>query len=152
PAGGVIAGAALGRSIGISDLITFDMGGTSADFSLISGGVPVTTTDRTLDGQILRTPMLAIETISAGGGSIASVDRGGALRVGPASAGSRPGPACYGLGGTEPTLTDAAVVLGIIHPDDFAGGDIHLEIAAAREAIGRAVAGRMEVSVEAAAW
>ena len=152
PAGGVIAAAALGKLIDAPDLITFDMGGTSADFALIAGSMPGAATDRTMNGQVLRSPMLAIETTSAGGGSIASVDRGGALRVGPDSAGSRPGPACYGLGGTQPTLTDAAVVLGIIYPDDFAGGTIRLDIDAARAAIERVVARPLQVGIDEAAW
>jgi len=150
PAGGVIAAASLGDAIGADDLITFDMGGTSADFSLIAAGKPHISTERSLDGQPLRLPMLDIETISAGGGSIASVDHAGALQVGPQSAGANPGPACYGRGGTQPTLTDATLVLGIVSPDDFAGG-LRLSLDLARKAIEDCVARPLNISIEQAA-
>jgi N-methylhydantoinase A len=151
PAGGVIAGAAMARSLGVPDLVTFDMGGTSADFSVIAGSEPRTVTQRKLDGQPLRLPTLDIETISAGGGSIAHVDLGGALRVGPQSAGAEPGPACYGQGGTDATVTDAAVVLGILHPAEFLGGEIPLDESLAREAVRLKVAEPLGLSLEAAA-
>jgi len=151
PAGGVIAAANLGRSIGVSDLVTFDMGGTSADFSLIVGGQPRTSNERTVNDQPLRIPMLDIATISAGGGSIASVDHAGALHVGPQSAGSVPGPACYGQGGTLPTLTDAVVALGIIDPADFAGGSLALLPEAAMQAIEIEVAKPLGLTVDQAA-
>lgn len=151
PAGGVIAASALGAAIGAPDIVTFDMGGTSADFSLIAGGVPGTSSERWIDGQALRSPMLDIETISAGGGSIASVDHAGGLHVGPQSAGSKPGPACYGRGGTAPTLTDAIVTLGIIHPDDFADGAIILDSSMARAAIRTHVAEPLGLGVDEAA-
>jgi N-methylhydantoinase A len=109
PAGGVIASAALGEAIRAENIVTFDMGGTSADFSLISGGRPSRSSERVLTGEVLRFPMLDIETISSGGGSIAAVDHAGALNVGPHSAGAVPGPACYSKGGELPTLTDALV-------------------------------------------
>lgn len=150
PAGGVIAAAALGGAIGTTDLITFDMGGTSADFSLIEGGAPRLSTEREVDGQVLRVEMLDIETISAGGGSIASVDRAGGLHVGPHSAGARPGPACYGRGGTEPTLTDAMLVLGMLDALDFGGG-LRLERTAAEGAIESKVAAPLGLTVEDAA-
>lgn len=152
PAGGVIGAAALGRAANTPNLITFDMGGTSADFSLIYQGEPKTTTERFMNGQPLRTPMLDIETISAGGGSIGFVDPGGALRIGPDSAGSIPGPACYGRGGKQATLTDATVWLGLIDPNDFAGGDLPLNRDLAGEAIERNIAGPLKVSREEAAW
>ncbi|MGE0714667.1 MAG: hydantoinase/oxoprolinase family protein [Alphaproteobacteria bacterium] len=150
PAGGVIAAAALGAAIGVPDIVTFDMGGTSADFSLIADGTARISGERSVNDQTLRLPMLDIETISAGGGSIASVDRAGALHVGPQSAGSIPGPACYGRGGTEPTLTDAAVVLGLIDPDDFAGGRLLPE--AAEAVIAAKVGGPLGLTVTEAAW
>ena len=151
PAGGVIAGAAMAADLGVSDLVTFDMGGTSADFSAIVAGEPRVVTERRVDGQPLRLPSLDIETISAGGGSIAHVDLGGALRVGPRSAGAEPGPACYGRGGTDATVTDAAVVLGVLHPGEFLGGDIPLDAGLARRAISRRVAEPLNLSPEDAA-
>lgn len=151
PAGGVIAGAALARDLGIDDLITLDMGGTSADFSVILNGQPTMVPGRHVAGQPLRLPTLDIETISAGGGSIARVDVGGALRVGPSSAGAVPGPACYGQGGTDATVTDAAVVLGILDPREFLGGDIPLDPDRARAAIERNVAKPLGLTLEEAA-
>ena len=150
PAGGVIAAARLGEVIDAPNLITFDMGGTSADFSLVVDGKPRISNERSLDGQPFRVPMLDIETISAGGGSIASVDHAGALQVGPQSAGANPGPACYARGGTQSTLTDAALILGIISPADFAGG-LRLSPELARTAIEGNVAKPLGVSCEQAA-
>jgi N-methylhydantoinase A len=151
PAGGVIAGATMAAELGVPDLVTFDMGGTSADFSVIAGGEPRMVTERRVDGQPLRLPSLDIETISAGGGSIAHVDLGGALRVGPQSAGAEPGPACYGQGGADATVTDAAVVLGILHPNEFLGGEIPLDAKRAREAVKRNVSKALGLSLEEAA-
>lgn len=151
PAGGVIAGAAVAAELDVPDIVTFDMGGTSADFSLIVAGEPRMVTARVVDGQPLRMPTLDIETISAGGGSIAHVDLGGALRVGPHSAGAEPGPACYGLGGQDATVTDAAVVLGIIHPQEFLGGEMRIDAQLALEAVSRAVADPLGLDVYAAA-
>ena len=151
PAGGVIAGAALAAEIGVADLVTFDMGGTSADFSVILGGHPTTVRGREVDGQPLRLPTLDIETISAGGGSIARVDVGGALKVGPDSAGAVPGPACYGQGGLDATTTDATVVLGIIAPDEFLGGEMRLDRDKAAEAVSRNVARPLGLGLEEAA-
>ncbi len=151
PAGGVVAALALGEALGVADLITFDMGGTSADFSVVREGRAATVRDRDFDGLPLRVPMLEIKAISAGGGSIGSVDRGGGLRVGPASAGAVPGPACYARGGTEPTLTDAALVLGMLEAETFAGGEIGLDPERAREAIGSRIAAPLGLSIEAAA-
>lgn len=151
PAGGVIAGAVMAGELSVADLVTFDMGGTSADFSVIAAGEPRMVTKRHVDGQPLRLPTLDIETISAGGGSIAHVDLGGALRVGPQSAGAEPGPACYGQGGSEATVTDAAVVLGIIHPGEFLGGEIPLNADLARDAVQTNVAEPLALSLEAAA-
>ncbi|MBT6202288.1 MAG: hydantoinase/oxoprolinase family protein [Alphaproteobacteria bacterium] len=151
PAGGVIAGAAMAQELGVPDLVTFDMGGTSADFSVIAASEPRMVTERHIDGQPLRLPTLDIETISAGGGSIAHVDLGGGLRVGPQSAGAEPGPACYGQGGTDATVTDAAVVLGILHPGEFLGGEIPLDAGLARDAVRKNVAEPLGLSLEAAA-
>jgi N-methylhydantoinase A/oxoprolinase/acetone carboxylase beta subunit len=117
PAGGVVAGAAAAAAAGYPDAVTFDMGGTSTDVCLVQGGVPEPTSGRTAAGFPIRLPALDIHTIGAGGGSIARIDPGGALTVGPASAGADPGPACYGRGGTEPTVTDADLLLGRIPLD-----------------------------------
>lgn len=152
PAGGVIAGQYLGRQLGVDNLITFDMGGTSADFSAIVDGAPRKVRARTVDGQPLRIPMLDIETISAGGGSVGWVDRGGALCVGPYSAGAVPGPACYGQGGTKPTLTDAAVVLGLLDPAAYLGGELTLDSELARRSIRDEVASKLDLSLEEAAY
>lgn len=151
PAGGVIAGCELASRLDVKNLITFDMGGTSADFSLIENGRPRSVPGRLVDGQPLRLPMLDIETISAGGGSLAWVDPGGALRIGPESAGAVPGPACYGQGGRQATLTDAAVVLGILEPARYLGGDMPLDQALAREAVQREVAAPLGCSLVEAA-
>jgi N-methylhydantoinase A len=151
PAGGVIAGADVSGALDVANLVTFDMGGTSADFSLIVGGEPRSVAGRVIDGQPLRLPTLDIETISAGGGSIARVDLGGALKVGPDSAGAHPGPACYGQGGTQATITDAAVVLGILDPAEYLGGEMALDAALARKAIEDNVATPLNLTVEQAA-
>ena len=151
PAGGVIAGAKMAEELGVGDLVTFDMGGTSADFSVIAGGEPRMVTERRIGGVPLRLPSLDIETISAGGGSIAHVDIGGALRVGPQSAGAEPGPACYARGGTDATVTDAAVVLGILHPEEFLGGEVPLDAGLADEAVTGNVARPLGLSLEEAA-
>jgi len=151
PAAGVIAGRELGKRLGRADLVTFDMGGTSADFSAIAAGEPRGVRERAIGGQPLRLPSLDIETISAGGGSIAWIDRGGALKVGPDSAGAVPGPACYGQGGSAPTITDAAVVLGLIDPARYLGGRVRLDAALAAGAIRDGVARPLAMSVEEAA-
>lgn len=151
PSGGVIASAALAREIGTGNVVTFDMGGTSADFSLIFDGAAGVSNERMIDGQVLRAPMLDIETISSGGGSIASVTIAGALQVGPHSAGSEPGPACFGRGGTLPTLTDALAFLGILHPSDFDKDSLELAPEKAETAIRTHVAAPLALSAEAAA-
>ncbi len=137
PAAGVVASAALAKAAGFDNLITCDLGGTSFDVSLIANGKVAVAAQTTIDfGLVIRTPMIEITTIGAGGGSIAWVDRGGLLQVGPESAGSVPGPACYGAGNTRPTLTDAQVVLGRINAARPLGGELKsLDVAAARNAI-----------------
>jgi len=127
PPGGVIAGVELAAVIGAPNAITFDMGGTFADFSSTVDGEPRLVGERNIDGQPLRLPTLGIETISSGGGPIALVDRGGALKVGPESAGAVSGPACFGYGGEAATMTDAAVVLGNLDPDNYLGGEMALD-------------------------
>src|SRR5690606_22900965 len=116
PAGGVRAAAAIGAANGFRDLLTFDMGGTSTDVCLVLDGEPAPASEGTVGGYPIRLPSLDVHTIGAGGGSIAALDPGGALVVGPRSAGAVPGPACYGRGGTEPTVTDANLVTGRIPP------------------------------------
>src|SRR3954469_5341191 len=137
PAAGVVAGAALANAAGFDNLITCDLGGTSFDVSLIANGKASIAAQTTIEfGLVIRTPIVEITTIGAGGGSIAWVDRGGLLQVGPESAGSVPGPACYGQGNTRPTLTDAQVVLGRINANRPLGGDLKsLDVEAARRAI-----------------
>ena len=151
PAGGPEAGVSYGSLHGIEDLITVDMGGTSFDVALVEGGAAVTTTDGDIAGHRVALPALDIHTIGAGGGSIARVDEGGLLAVGPQSAGSDPGPACYGRGGTQPTVTDADLLLGYLDPTLFAGGDIPLDADAAAAAMARDVAEPLGLSVEQAA-
>ena len=137
PAAGVIAGAYIGVSAGYPNLITCDMGGTSFDVSLVEGGESALAAQTAVDfGMVVRTPMVEITTIGAGGGSIASVDRGGLLQIGPESAGSDPGPVCYGQGNDRPTVTDANVVLGRINADKPIGGKLaRLDIDAAKNSI-----------------
>jgi N-methylhydantoinase A/oxoprolinase/acetone carboxylase beta subunit len=138
PAGGVRAGAEIAAACGFADAVTFDMGGTSTDVCLVRGGVPEPAPQRIVAGLPVRLPSLDIHTIGAGGGSIARLDAGGALVVGPESAGAAPGPACYGRGGTDPTVTDADLLLGRI-PADAVFGDLgRLDTEAAQIAIEKA--------------
>ncbi len=127
PAGGAIAAGALGALMGLDNVIAFDMGGTSTDLCRIEGGKPEVTYERAIDGHVCRMPSAAIHTVGAGGGSIGWVDPGGALRVGPQSAGADPGPACYGLGGQEATVTDAHVVIGRIGSQASLGGRLEID-------------------------
>ena len=134
PAAGVVGAALVARESGIEDAIAFDMGGTSTDVCLIAGGAAERTSERAVGGFPIRLPMIDIHTVGAGGGSIVWRDTGGALRVGPESAGATPGPACYGRGGTRPTVTDANLVLGRL-PDSLPGG-LELDRGAAVAALG----------------
>ncbi len=151
PAGGVVAGVQTGQILGVDKLVTFDMGGTSADFSVITNGRSAVARARDIDGLPLRVPMLDIKAISAGGGSIARVDAGGALKVGPASAGSVPGPAAYGRGGADATLTDALLVVGYLGSESFADETINLDANLAASALQNHVAGAMALPVADAA-
>jgi N-methylhydantoinase A len=135
PAGGVAAAVALGRLTGHANLITYDMGGTSTDVCLVEALEPALTTEQHIAGLPNRTPQIEINSIGAGGGSVAWLDAGGALRVGPRSAGVLPGPACYGRGGTEPTITDANLILGRIAADEPLAGEVALDAGAARRAL-----------------
>jgi len=152
PAAGVLGGAHAGRASGRDHLVTFDVGGTSADIGVVSGAglAEASARDTAIAGFPIMAPMLDIETIGAGGGSIAYVDEGGAFRVGPRSAGARPGPAAYGHGGTEPTVTDAHVVLGRLVPERFLGGAMQLDLDAATRVVDD-LAGRVGLPREEAA-
>lgn len=152
PAAGILGGQWAGALGGRRRLITFDMGGTSADIGLVTedGVIEASARDTWISGYPLLVPMLDVHAIGAGGGSIAYVDAGGAFRVGPRSAGARPGPACYGFGGTEPTISDAHTVLGRLNPDRFLGGRMKLDRDAAVAAVGR-LAKQLGLSLEAAA-
>ncbi|HEX3993270.1 MAG TPA: hydantoinase/oxoprolinase family protein [Acetobacteraceae bacterium] len=136
PSTGVVGAREVGRLAGYPDLITFDMGGTSTDVALLSDGNCRLSTEAVVHGYPIKAPMLDIHTVGAGGGSIAYID-GGLLKVGPRSAGADPGPVCYGLGGTEPTVTDANVVLGLLNPGYLLGGRMTIRHDLAGEAIGR---------------
>lgn len=151
PAGGVIGSMALGRQIGMKNFVTVDMGGTSFDICLIYGGKVHYAKETEMGGHPLKIPMIDIHTIGAGGGSIAYVDRGGSLCVGPVSAGANPGPACYGMGGEEPTVTDANLVLGRLDPNYYLGGEISLDINAATRTIADKIARPLRLSLEEAA-
>jgi len=153
PAAGVIAAAAIAKAAGYPNVITGDLGGTSFDVSLVVDGKTALAAQTTIDfGLVIRTPMIEITTIGAGGGSIAHVDAGGLLQVGPESAGSRPGPVCYGQGNTRPTLTDANVVLGRINAEKPIGGALkRLDLEAAKAAIEEHVARPLGLDVMVAA-
>jgi len=153
PAAGVIAAAAIARAAGFDNAITCDLGGTSFDVSVVAGGRMDLAAQATIDfGMVIRSPMIEITTIGAGGGSIAHVDRGGLLQVGPESAGSRPGPVCYGQGNDRPTLTDVNVVLGRINAERPIGGALaRLDVEAAGEAIRRHVSDPLGLDVMAGA-
>ena len=151
PAGGVVAGRAVARARGAADLITCDMGGTSFDVGVIQDGDIPFARDTEMGGLALGVPMLDLHTVGAGGGSIAWLDAGNALRVGPRSAGAVPGPACYGTGGTEPTVTDADLVLGWLGTRTLLGGGMTLDREAAERAIHDRVAAPLGIGVAEAA-
>lgn len=150
PAGGVLGSQGIARLGAFQDVITLDMGGTSCDICLINDGKFLTTKESEIGGHAIRVPMIDINTIGAGGGSIAWIDAGGLLRVGPQSAGADPGPACYGKGGVEPTVTDANLVLGRLNPDFYVGGEMSLDIDRARVAIQESIAEPLGMSLEEA--
>ncbi|HEY6993070.1 MAG TPA: hydantoinase/oxoprolinase family protein, partial [Xanthobacteraceae bacterium] len=151
PAAGAQASAHLARADAKTGLVTLDMGGTSADIAFIEGGAPLEVTEGVIARRQIDLPALDMTTISAGGGSIAWIDGGGFLNVGPQSAGAEPGPACYGRGGTRPTVTDADLVCGYLNPDYFLGGAQALDVAAARAALDAHIAGPLRLDVIAAA-
>ncbi|MFO1248831.1 MAG: hydantoinase/oxoprolinase family protein [Alphaproteobacteria bacterium] len=165
PAAGAIGAAALGEILGEANIIAFDMGGTTAKACLIESGEPRLTDEMEVGaginagqrllgggGYLVRSPTIDLAEIGAGGGSLAWIDKGGALRVGPESAGAAPGPACYGLGGTRPTVTDANVVLGFLNPSHLLDGDMPISIEAAKAAIQEHVAGPLGMDIHEAAW
>jgi len=151
PAAGVIGAKLVGDASGITDLITVDIGGTSADIALISQGKTLIRAEGLVDGYPIRVPMVDVNSIGTGGGSIAWLDSAQGLRVGPRSAGSEPGPACYGRGGELPTVTDASVLLGYIDPGYFAGGTLTLRPELSQQAMEKQIAGPLGMSVSEAA-
>ena len=152
PAGGIVAGAATARSAeGCRNLITADMGGTSFDVGVLHEGEAAFARDADMGGLAISVPMLDIHSVGAGGGSVGWIDAGGALRVGPRSAGARPGPACYGTGGSEPTVTDANLVLGRLGEESLLGGGMMVDPEAARRAIHDRLAAPLGLNVEQAA-
>ena len=151
PAGGAAGAAHVARQLGEDRVIALDMGGTSTDITLIEDGRPHVASEKFESGWKIAVPTVDIHTLGAGGGSIARVDEGGVLRVGPTSAGADPGPACYGRGGTLPTVTDAALVLGLLDTERFLGGAVELDSGLASEAIRAAIAEPLGLDVESGA-
>ena len=152
PAGGVIGAVTLARQLGIPNLIASDVGGTSFDVSLILDGDPVEKSQTIVNRRPVLQPTIDIESVGAGGGSIAWVDDAGGFYVGPMSAEADPGPVCFGRGGTEPTVTDAHLVLGRINPDNFWGNRMKMDVGAARKAIEEKICGPLGLSLEKAAY
>jgi N-methylhydantoinase A len=151
PAAGVVGSAVMGRKLGLSNVLTSDIGGTSFDVGIIAGGKPILRREVSVGGADIRVPSIDVESIGAGGGSIASV-RFGQLTVGPMSAGANPGPVCYGRGGTEPTVTDADLLLGILDADNFIGGRMRLDADAAARAMHDKIARPLATGTIEAAW
>ena len=151
PAAGVVGAAEIGRIAGLPNLITFDVGGTSTDVSLIDNATPLYTSARLVAGYPVKTPMLDIHVIGAGGGSIAMIDDAGSMKVGPRSAGAAPGPVAYGRGGTEPTITDANLCLGRLDAKTLLGGRIQIDLEAARQVIRDTIATPLGLTLEQAA-
>ncbi|MEQ1650018.1 MAG: hydantoinase/oxoprolinase family protein, partial [Hyphomicrobiaceae bacterium] len=152
PASGVMAAAATLAASGLTNAITYDMGGTSTDVALIAGGIPEVSAELSIDyGLPIHVPMVDVRTVGAGGGSIAALNSAGMLKVGPESAGSNPGPICFGRGGTRPTITDANLVLGRLPPDKLTAVSGHIDIDAIRSAFARDIATPLGLSIEAAA-
>ena len=161
PAAGALAAASYGVACGYADLLSFDMGGTTAKFCVIDQGQPLIAHEFEVDrryrlkkgsGLPIKLPVIEMIEIGAGGGSIARIDPMRLLKVGPESAGAEPGPVCYGHGGTEPTVTDADLVLGYLDPDYFLGGQFKIDLTAARRAIQERIADPLGISIEEAAW
>lgn len=151
PAAGVVGASAVGAETGFDNIISVDVGGTSSDIALIAKGKPLLRPDGYVDGYLIRVPMVDVNAVGAGGGSIAWIDSGNGLRVGPQSAGAEPGPACYGRGGSDATVTDASIVLGWLDPSYFAGGTLGLNPNLAAKAVREKIAQPLGISVEDAA-
>jgi len=151
PAAGALSGLRLGQQAGFNNLISIDVGGTSADVSVAHDGHLHFAEESEIGGQVIKIPMIDIQTVGAGGGSIAWIDRGGGLQVGPHSAGADPGPACYAAGGNQPTVTDANVVLRRLNPDYFLGGALKISAALAASAIREKISAPLGLSLEEAA-
>lgn len=151
PSAGVVGAAYIGNQYGINKVISFDMGGTSADISLIENGKMQVSNERLVEGYPARIPMVDIVTVGAGGGSIARIDEGGALKVGPRSAGASPGPACYMRGGMEPTVSDANIVLGKLNGSKILGGRMEVDIGFAKKALQIKICDKSSLSIEDAA-
>jgi N-methylhydantoinase A len=151
PSAGVIGATYIGRQCGIDKIITFDMGGTSIDVSLIENGKASISYERMVEGYPARIPMIDIVTVGAGGGSIAVIDEGGALKVGPRSAGAAPGPACYKRGGKEPTVTDANIVLGKLNQKKILGGRMDVDLELAKEVLKAQICDKSSLNLEDAA-
>ncbi|MFC7323004.1 hydantoinase/oxoprolinase family protein [Halorubrum rutilum] len=151
PAAGVQGASYVAGLAGVEDLITMDMGGTSCDVSLVEGGDPMVATDVEVGEYPVNVPMIDVHTVGAGGGSIAWIDDGDALRVGPRSAGAEPGPICYGRGGTRPTITDAQLLLGRLNPDAFLTDELSVDVDRVEAIFERELADPLDTSVEAAA-
>ncbi len=151
PAGGALAASLFGRLADEGKIVSVDMGGTSFDIGLIVDGEPRLKSEGEFEGYPVKIPLMDVEGIGAGGGSIAWVDAGGALNVGPQSAGADPGPACYGQGGELPTVTDANLVLGRLNPEYFLGGEMELDVEAARRSIQEHIADRLDIGLDEAA-
>lgn len=151
PSAGVIGAVHVAGLAGLTDVITFDMGGTSTDVCLVEGGSAATSGQRDIGGFPVRAPTLDVHSVGAGGGSVGWIDRGGLLKVGPRSAGARPGPACYGLGGQEPTVTDANVILGRLNGDYLLGGRMRIDASLASRAVDRHVAQPLGLALAEAA-
>jgi N-methylhydantoinase A len=151
PAAGVVFGASIGALTGESNVVTFDMGGTSTDIAVLPENTYQETRQGKISGQDIGTPMIQIRTLGAGGGTIAWIGPDGLLKAGPRSAGADPGPACYGRGGTEPTVTDANIVLGYLDPEQFVGGRVRIDRGLSEAAIRRGVAEPLGLSLEEAA-
>jgi N-methylhydantoinase A len=151
PAAGVQGATAIARRCGFSDILTMDMGGTSCDVSLVENADPIVSTDVEIGAYPVGVPMIDVHTVGSGGGSIAWIDAGDALRVGPRSAGAEPGPICYGRGGTEPTITDAQLLLGRLAPEAFLSDDLDVNVEDVRQRTEEAIADPLGRSVEAVA-
>ena len=152
PASGVMAAAAIGRAAGAQDLVTFDAGGTSADVGLVLDGVPAITAEMELEhGMPIHVPMVDVHTVGAGGGSLARIDEAGLLQVGPESAGAEPGPICYGRGGTQPTLTDANLILGRLDPDALLAVETPVALADVRRVFAETIGPPLGLDAEGAA-